>query len=371
MRNRVLIGSLLLSAAVLVFSSFSVVWDMHDGAAPGRAVSFSSDSPDHPRLRLLRARERLDEVVAPGRMEFDKIVLLRRWAHGLWPSNSSGFYYPAWDAVEIIDLARRHGNYGFCAQYAIVFLQACRAQGIPVRYVNLGHFLTEVWSNEHSGWVVMDPTNDIHFERAGKPLDGLSLFEAVRSEKIAGIYKVGSDGVRTAAGPDDLRPYEHYSLLLQSNQLADPILIESNGVQWLLSRQSDYRRYPRVGRDRINYTARSLMWGDSKGRVPLDTFVLSNVRAEFDDPQNQTLLAVARRDARAGVLELDLRAHQAPDLAGFEVVHNGREFIVPQGKVLLSMAPGLNSVSARVKTRHGWLGPASSIKVFYKPSLKT
>src|SRR5262245_28558618 len=62
---------------------------------------------DHPRLQLLRTREKLDQVIAGGNREFDKIILLRKWAHDQWKGNRARFYYPPWDAVEILDLARQ------------------------------------------------------------------------------------------------------------------------------------------------------------------------------------------------------------------------------------------------------------------------
>ena len=114
------------------------------------------------------------QVTAPGKSEFEKIVLLRKWVRDQW-EGTSNFYYPPWDAVEILDLARKHGNSPFCAQYGIVFLQCCISLGIPARYVDLpGHFVVEVWSNEYNRWVLMDPTHDIHYEKKGIPVKGHS-----------------------------------------------------------------------------------------------------------------------------------------------------------------------------------------------------
>src|SRR5437016_4128197 len=49
------------------------------------------DDFSHPRLKLLRRREHLDDVVAPGKTQFDKIRLLQHWAHKQWKT-SDNFY---------------------------------------------------------------------------------------------------------------------------------------------------------------------------------------------------------------------------------------------------------------------------------------
>ena len=55
---------------------------------------FRFDTADNPKLRELRARYHLDAVVAPGRDEFDRQVLLLDWVHSpvqaVWPSVGRG-----------------------------------------------------------------------------------------------------------------------------------------------------------------------------------------------------------------------------------------------------------------------------------------
>ena len=329
------------------------------------------DPPEHPRLQLLRRRERLDQVVASGRTEFEKIILLRRWVHGLWSFHEKPFYYPPWDAEEIIDLARRHGNYGFCAQYSIVFVQACRALGMHARYVDIGHFLTDVWSNEYNHWVVMDPTNDIHYEMDGEPLDGLSLNLAAEKGRIKGIQKVSSDGSRTAATPEDIAGYQNFSLLISNNQLSDPVLIQKNGTKMRLGLERDYHDYPMVGRDNIGYGSLFLAWQGPQGRDDGLGKLKSSDRDDFDDAFNQTIIFVIRKNPLKGTLKLKLIKEQAPGFQEFVLTHNG----VSAGSterdevVLKNLHPGLNIFTARIRTRYGWLGRESSLRFFYKPNL--
>lgn len=163
--RRIVVWAVTAVAAVLIGwlaqTEILLVTSEDNGEFPASSYALREDDFHHPRLRLLREREKLDDVVSTAKTQFEKIVLLRGWAHRQWNMGAS-FYYPPWDAVEILDLARNHGNQGFCAQYAIVFLQACQSMGIHARYVDLpGHFVVAVWSDDFNRWVVMDPTHDL------------------------------------------------------------------------------------------------------------------------------------------------------------------------------------------------------------------
>src|SRR2546425_4815526 len=117
-------------------SEIVLVTSEHNGEFGVSSYTLREDDFNHPRLRLLRSREKLDEVVSTAETQFETIVLLRAWTRRQWDPGRR-FYYPPWDAVEILDLARKYGNGGFCAQYAIVFLQACQSLAIHARYVDL------------------------------------------------------------------------------------------------------------------------------------------------------------------------------------------------------------------------------------------
>src|SRR5579862_9910345 len=111
---------LLLMGGVAAVSQIPFVFRLKtkNGSFLASNYQMEEDSFSDPRLRVLRHHERLDQVVSSGKTQFDKIVLLRHWVHQQWETHPT-FYYPAWDAEEILDLARRAHNGGFCAQYAI------------------------------------------------------------------------------------------------------------------------------------------------------------------------------------------------------------------------------------------------------------
>ena len=145
---------------------------------------FRFDSHDNPKLKALRERYRLDEVVAGGRDEFEKQLLLLDWVNhrfrkfGRPTSEARG----ALAILEAVD----SGNAFFCAHYADVFVSAAASMGWVDRALalrrpdNVGtgsseHSSTEIWSNQHRKWVMLDPTFAMYVEKDGIPLNAYEV----------------------------------------------------------------------------------------------------------------------------------------------------------------------------------------------------
>ncbi|MCZ7636987.1 MAG: transglutaminase-like domain-containing protein [Verrucomicrobia bacterium] len=146
---------------------------------------FRFDSADNPKLRELRQRYQLEAVVAPGRDEFDRQVLLLDWVHHRF----TRFGRPtaeARGALEILE-AVEEGHTFFCSQYAHVFVSAAASLGWVDRVLALRrhqdppgggsseHSTTEIWSNQHRKWVMMDPTAKLFIEKDGMPLNAWEI----------------------------------------------------------------------------------------------------------------------------------------------------------------------------------------------------
>ena len=133
------------------------------------AVPFAYEPFDHPRLKELRTRYRLDEVVRGAKTELELIERLARWSAARWERGHLREGYPPWDALAIL---QPHADGtpvgGFCLQYNLVFLQACESFGIPGRVVSIGvgdhggkvkgsgHEVVELWSNQFRKWIYVD-----------------------------------------------------------------------------------------------------------------------------------------------------------------------------------------------------------------------
>src|SRR5262249_60585438 len=63
------------------------------------SVPFVYQEPS-PRLKLLRERYKLDQVVAPGKTEMEQLMLLRHWVRNQWHSawgSDAASWMPPWD----------------------------------------------------------------------------------------------------------------------------------------------------------------------------------------------------------------------------------------------------------------------------------
>ena len=67
------------------------------GAVVRSSIPFAYESFDHPRLRQLRARHKLDDLAKGAKTEFELIERLARWSSGCWDRGHLKDAYPPWD----------------------------------------------------------------------------------------------------------------------------------------------------------------------------------------------------------------------------------------------------------------------------------
>jgi hypothetical protein len=146
---------------------------------------FIFDSFDNPKLKELREKYKLDEVVAPGKDEFDRQVLLVDWTHTQFKKFGRPSANPR-GALEILKNVEE-GHTFFCAQYGATLVSAAASLGWVDRalalrrhrdYPGAGspeHTSTEIWSNQHRKWVMLDPTANMYVEKDGVPLSAYEI----------------------------------------------------------------------------------------------------------------------------------------------------------------------------------------------------
>ena len=146
---------------------------------------FAFDSYENPKLQKLRRQEHLDKVVAEGKTEFDRQVLLLDWVYRRFKK----FGAPTSDAYGALDIVNDidAGHTFFCNHYARVMVSTAAALGwqdrlIAVRVGNNAHgsgvtehSITEIWSNQHGKWVMFDPTFALYVEKDGMPLSAWEI----------------------------------------------------------------------------------------------------------------------------------------------------------------------------------------------------
>lgn len=135
---------------------------------------FVYDKFENPKLKELRKIAGLDEVVAKGKTEFEKQVLLMGWVRAQFP-----FGHPPKDgfrnALTIMKHARA-GKKGHCVQYSALLTSAAASLGWISRPMAFPkHSYNEIWSNQHRKWVMFDPTRPGYAELNGVPLNAYEL----------------------------------------------------------------------------------------------------------------------------------------------------------------------------------------------------
>ncbi|MYA78420.1 MAG: transglutaminase domain-containing protein [Gemmatimonadetes bacterium] len=152
----------------------------HDDPAPDMVW----ESADHPRARSMC--ERIPRRIANGGDLLTRVRALSAWISTSWEHSGSrrGTAYAPWDAETILAWGEsRQGHNGessitMCVHYAVAFVSACQALGIPARCAALmgtpnsyeGHFVAEVWFEDYRKWVMVDPNIDAMMFRGGEPL---------------------------------------------------------------------------------------------------------------------------------------------------------------------------------------------------------
>ncbi len=140
---------------------------------------FKFDTYDNPKLKQLREQYHLDEVVAPGKDEFERQILLLDWVNHRFKK----FGKPSSDARGALKILQAidEGNSFFCSHYGDVFVSAAASMGWVDRILalrrpdNIGsgsteHTSTEIWSNQYGKWIMFDPTFAMTIEKDGVPL---------------------------------------------------------------------------------------------------------------------------------------------------------------------------------------------------------
>jgi hypothetical protein len=148
---------------------------------------FKYDVYGNPKLVELRRRYELDDVIASGKDEFDRQVLLMDWTHHRFKRFGRPEPKPQGGALEVLEGIEKDKAY-FCQQYAQVLLSAAasfgwidrmlairRHQDSPKDEGGSEHSITEIWSNQYRKWVMLDPTANMYLEKDGVPLDAYQI----------------------------------------------------------------------------------------------------------------------------------------------------------------------------------------------------
>jgi hypothetical protein len=147
------------------------------------SARFKFDCFGDEKLQQLRKQEKLDDVVASGKNDFEKQVLLLDWAHKKIPFGPPAANAPT-DALGILKAVEAGQRFN-CGYYATLLRSALSAMGYVARDIGLKgakgdgngaeHGVVEVWDPVHRKWVVLDPTTNAYFLKGETPLDAFEI----------------------------------------------------------------------------------------------------------------------------------------------------------------------------------------------------
>ena len=145
---------------------------------------FKFDSAENPKLHELRDRYQLRELVSSATNEFDQQILLMDWVHNRFRK----FGQPTKQTRGALDILTgiESGETFFCTQYAQLMASAAASLGWIDRVLALRrhqdnrpgsseHSTTEIWSNQHRKWVMLDPTSNMYLEVNNVPLNAYEI----------------------------------------------------------------------------------------------------------------------------------------------------------------------------------------------------
>ncbi len=160
---------------------------------------------DEPGLARIRSQYKLDEVVAAGKDEFEKQLMLMQWVYDRWDFGHARERYNLRDPFEILDFAKREHKFQ-CMHSAAVLQAAMNSMGWVCRQMCIPqHTFNEVWSNQHRKWVMFDATSNYAPERAGVPLNTYELRQGLLYEDGNGVVSLRRVGDQLQRTPKDAK----------------------------------------------------------------------------------------------------------------------------------------------------------------------
>ena len=322
---------------------------------------FHFDSFDNPRLKQLRDTYHLEEVVAPGKDEFDRQVLLMDWTHHKFKKFGTPSANPK-GALEILQCVDQ-GHTFFCAHFAKVFVSSAASLGWLDRELALRrhqgvakggsseHSSTEIWSNQYRKWVMLDPTSNMYLEKDGLPLNAYEIRqEWFYNDGKNLVFVIGKDRkkYRKANLPIFLGLYAGFGTLEVSPDELDKYgftayIPNTN----LMDAGEDYGKMFIV-KDKLCDGTR---W---------------HVRTVPENPATDPYFPVgqAALDINPGQQALSVTIQTlTPNLKEFQVRIDGAAWKSCESKLSWHPHSGANRLEARTLNQFGVLGPVSTVEI--------
>jgi len=334
-------------------------------------------------LKELRRRYALNKLIAKGKTEFEQILLLRDWVSRRWDHGYCNV--DNWSKTGLDYLRRAaKGECFTCAVYALTLTEILTAMGFPARNITMaqantdfigpddeiGHCVTEVWSNQFRKWVVLDADSAAHFELDGIPLSALEVRNAWINKKWKKVAFVRGKHIPkiVSMGPPDTPPLAQ----LQANMKR---FVKYNTMEYYhnLEFHMSNRHFTPTRR-----RAPLLVWSDqhSPPRIVRQNVAVdptARVTTELKDDIYYTLnhahirLHCPRRSKGKPVPTLIVRLNtETPWFAHFDARLDGKKWRKRPRRFTWNLHNGVNVIEVRPVNQFGREGIVSRVTVRYK-----
>ena len=120
---------------------------------------------DNPDLQRLRNQYSLEEIITPGKNDFEQILLLNEWLVNHVTFGSPPKMRP--QALQVLYYGL-NGQTFYCTYLSFTLMQIYCSLGFTARKLtSVGHGTLDVWSNYWRKWMQIDPSRNSYFRLAG------------------------------------------------------------------------------------------------------------------------------------------------------------------------------------------------------------
>lgn len=316
-----------------------------DYALSASAKNFQYEDLTDKKLKFLREKYALQELISNTPDEWSRIILLRDWVKKKIPIGAPKNVDYNFDAVDILSRSE-NGQTFFCSEYSTVFVQCALSIGLIARYVGLfkGHVVAEIWSNEFGKWVVLDVANNLHYEKNNIPLSAIELHEAWEYKNLSNIKALQGIERKTLRDEEMQKYISFYH-------------------EFYVRMRNDWfsHKYPHW-HPRGNSIMNGLEWQDEFTR---NNILVAKETRRKDDlyfSLNCTSINLADYDTSSGDLRVTFGTF-TPNFQYFDIVAGGREFRLSKSNFIWHLSQGRNRLEVHSVNSLGVKGCKSFIEV--------
>jgi len=335
--------------------------------------------PYSDRLRELRERYRLEEVVAGRSDEMDALLALKRWVRSRWDHGWCRQFATVSDGLSILEEAEQ-GRQFCCGHYTRLLTDCATALGWPARPVslsiadceaprdhhidNVGHSVAEVWCTGLRKWVVLDADLNVHYRSDGVPQSAMELHDAWLSGQADRVEMIQDEPAfalpageaienlnRTATQRDcydELTLRSMFETFARHRALDYYARLSIAGLEWLDPRcpPSFIRHFAPYGGHRWTSNPADMYWSVN--------LVGMTLQPAWDDDAQATL-AVSL-------------CHCMPFFGHHQSAIDGGDWRRCEASFAWPLHPGTNRLACRAVNTMGRPGTIASIEVAYAPA---